>query len=126
VGGGERLGRTEWNGKYARAYLHPRSAVFEPMHARARDELKKHVGATVFMLRVGRLDAELVRVRPSGTTRRALVVREPGEEPVVCAVPVADLERHEQTPAERDRGEDCAAAESGYTDADALRCVDRG
>jgi hypothetical protein len=72
------------------------------------------------MLRVCRLDAKLVRVCPGRTTRRALVVREPGEEPVVSAVLVVDFERHEETSAERDRGKDRSATEGGYADADAL------
>ena len=72
------------------------------------------------MLRVRRLDAELVRVCPGRTTRRALVVREPGEEPVVGAVLVVDFERHEEASAERDRGKDRAATEGGYPDAHAL------
>ena len=104
-------------------HLHPRAPVLQPVHARAGDEPEQHVRAAVLVLRVGRLDAELVRVRPCGAARRALVVREPGEEPVVCAVLVVDLQRHEQTSAEGDRGQDCAAAEGGYTDADALHRV---
>jgi hypothetical protein len=74
-------------------------------------------------LRVCRLDAKLVRVCPGWTTRRALVVREPREEPVVSAVLVVDFERHEETSAERDRGKDRAATEGGYTDAHALFVV---
>jgi hypothetical protein len=62
-------------------------------------------------------------VCPGGTTRRALLMREPGEEPVVRAVPVVDLERHEQTSAECDRGENRAAAEGGYADPYTLHCV---
>ena len=92
------------------------------MYARPSDESKEHVGASVFVLRVGCLDAELVRVCPGGAARRALVVREPGEEPVVCAVLVVDLERHEQASAESDRGEDGTAAKDGDAHADAL-CV---
>lgn len=72
------------------------------------------------MLRVCRLDAELVRVCPGWTTRRALVVREPREEPVVSAVLVVNFECHEETSAERDRGEDRAATEDSYADAHAL------
>jgi len=93
------------------------------VHAWARDEPEEDVGAAVLVLRVGRLDAELVRVRPGRAARRALVVREPREEPVVRAVLVVDLERHEQTSPERDRGENRAAPESGYADADALDCA---
>jgi len=69
------------------------------MYPRASDESEEHVGAAVLVLRVRRLDAELMRVRPDGAARRALVVREPGEEPVVCPVFVIDLERHEQASA---------------------------
>jgi hypothetical protein len=72
------------------------------------------------MLRVCGLDAKLVRVCPGWTTRSALVVREPREEPVVSAVFIVDFERHEKTSAERDRGKDRAATEGGYADADAL------
>ena len=72
------------------------------------------------MLRVCRLDAELVRVCPGWTARRALVVREPREKPVVGAVLVVDFEGHEETPAERDRGKDRAATEGSYADAHAL------
>jgi len=93
------------------------------VYARAGDELEEDVGASVLVLRVRRLDAELVRVCPGGATRRALVVREPREEPVVRAVLVVDLERHEQTSAEGDRGQNRAASEGGYADADALQCV---
>ena len=93
------------------------------MYARASDEPEEDVGASVLVLRVRRLNAELVRVCPGGTTRRALVVREPCEEPVVRAVLVVDLERHEQTSAEGDRGQNCAASEGSYADADALQCI---
>jgi hypothetical protein len=70
------------------------------------------------MLRVCRLDAKLVRVCPGRTTRRALVVREPREEPVVSAV-LVDFECHEETSAERDQGKDCAMTEGGYAHAHA-------
>jgi hypothetical protein len=59
-------------------------------------------------------------VCPGWTTRRALVVREPREEPVVGAVLVVDFECHEETSAERDRGKDRATTEGGYADAHAL------
>lgn len=72
------------------------------------------------MLRICRLDAKLVRVCPGWTTRRALVVREPSEEPVVSTVLVVDFECHEETSAKRDRGKDRAATEGGYADAHAL------
>jgi hypothetical protein len=75
--------------------LHPRSAVFKPVYAWTSDESKKYVGTTIFVLCVSGLDAELVRVCPGRSARRTLVVREPGEEPVVGAVLVVDLERHE-------------------------------
>ena len=74
------------------------------------------------MLRVCRLDAKLVRVCPGWTTRRALVVREPREEPVVGAILVVDFKRHEETSAERDRGKDRAATKGGYANPHAL-CV---
>ncbi len=90
------------------------------MYTWTSNESKKHIGTTVFMLRVCRLDTKLVRMCPSWTTRRALMVREPREEPVICAVLVVDLECHEETSAERDRGKDRAATEDGYADADAL------
>ena len=93
------------------------------MYARASDELEEDVGVSVLVLRIRRLDAELVRVCPGGATCRTLVVREPGEEPVVRAVLVVDLERHEQTSAQGDRGQNRATSESGYADADALQCV---
>ena len=74
-------------------YLSPGAAVCKPVHAWSSDEIEEdvRVGAAVFVLGVRRLDAELVRVRTSETTRRALLVREPREEPVVRAVPVVDL-----------------------------------
>lgn len=105
------------------AHLHPRAAVLEPVHAGARDEPEEHIGTAVLMLRVRCLEAELVRVRPGGAAHRALLVREPGEEPVVRAVPVVDLERHEQAAAEGDRGEDRTATEGRYANADALQSV---
>ena len=105
--------------------MHPGAAVFKPVHAWTSDELEEDVRAAVLVLRVRRLDAELVRVRPDGTARRALVMREPGEEPVVRAVPVVDFECHEQTSAECDRGENRATAEDRYADADALHCATR-
>jgi hypothetical protein len=85
-----------------RAHPHPHAAVFEPMHARACDGLKKRTSAAIFLLRVGCLGAEPVQVRPSGATRHGLVVRKPGGEPVVRSVPVVDPEHHEQALAERD------------------------
>ena len=91
------------------------------MYARASDEPEEDVSAPVLVLRVRRLDAELVRVCPGGATRRALVVREPREEPVVRAVLVVNLERHEQTSAESDRGQNRAASEGSYADANALQ-----
>ena len=75
------------------------------------------------MLRVCRLDAKLVRVCPGWATRRALVVREPREEPVVSAVLVVDFECHEETSAERDRGKDRATTKGRYADAHALFVV---
>jgi hypothetical protein len=104
-------------------YLHPRAAVFKPVNARASDESEQYVGTTVFVLCVSGLDAELVRVCPGGSARRTLVVGEPGEEPVVGAVLVVDLERHEQPSAKGDRGEDGTATEDGDADAESLRCV---
>jgi len=79
------------SGGREKPYLHPGAAVFKPVHAWTSDELEEDVGAAIFVLGVRRLNAELVRVRPRGTTRRALLVREPREEPVVRAVLVVDL-----------------------------------
>ena len=93
------------------------------MHARTGNEPEEHIGTTVLVLCVRRLNAKLVRMCPGRATRRALVVREPCEEPVVRAVLVVDLERHEQTSAEGDRSQNCAASEGSYADADALQCI---
>jgi hypothetical protein len=92
------------------------------VHAWTSNESEKHIGTSVLVLCVGSLDAELVRMCPGGSAGRALVVREPGEEPVVGAVLVVDLERHEQPSAEGNRGEDGTTAEDGDADADALHC----
>jgi hypothetical protein len=92
------------------------------VHAWTSNESEKHVGASVLVLCVGRLDAELVGMGPGGSASRALVVREPGKEPVVGTVLVVDLERHEQPSAEGNRGEDGTTAEDGDADADALYC----
>jgi hypothetical protein len=90
------------------------------MYARTSNEPEEHIGVTVLVLRVRRLDAKLVRMCPGRATRRALMVREPREEPVVRAVLVVDFKCHEETSAEGDRGKDRAATEGGYADADAL------
>ena len=90
------------------------------MEAGPGDEAEAYVGAAVAALRVGGLDAKLVRVGPGGPAGGALVVREPGEEPGVRAVLVVDLERDEQASAERNGGEHCGAAEYGQADADTL------
>jgi hypothetical protein len=100
--------------------LHPRAAVLEPVCARTSDEAEEHIGTAVLVLRVRRLDAELVRMCPGRTTRRALMVREPREEPVVRAVLVVDFKCDEKTSAEGDRGKDRTATEGGYADSDAL------
>lgn len=100
--------------------LHPCAAVLEPMYARTSNEPEKHIGTTVLVLRERRLDAKLVRMCPGRATRRALMVREPREEPVVRAVLVVDFKCHEQTSAEGDRGKHRAATEGGYSDANAL------
>ena len=90
------------------------------MYARASNEPEKHIGTAVLVLCVRRLDAELVRMCPGRATRRALVMREPLEEPVVRAVLVVDFKCHEETSAEGDRGENCATTEGGYANANAL------
>lgn len=90
------------------------------MYARTSNQPEEHIGTTVLVLRVRRLDAELVRMCPSRTTRRALMVSEPREEPVVCAVLVVDFKRHEETAAEGDRGNHRTTTEGGYANADAL------
>ncbi len=90
------------------------------MYAGPCDEAEAHVGAAVAALRVGGLDAELVRVGPGGAAGGALVVREPGEEPGVRAVLVVDLERDEQASAEGDGGKHRGAAEHGDANSDTL------
>jgi hypothetical protein len=75
------------------------------VHAGPGDEAEAHVGAAVAALRIGGLDAELMRVGPGGPTGGALVMREPGEEPGVRAVLVVDLERDEQASAEHNGGQ---------------------
>lgn len=100
--------------------LHPCAAVLEPMHARTGNEPEEHIGTTVLVLCVRRLDAKLVRMCPGRATRRALVVREPCEEPVIRAVLVVDFKCHKETSSEGDRGKDRAATEGGYANANAL------
>jgi hypothetical protein len=90
------------------------------MYTWPRDEAEAYVCAAVVPLRVGGLDAQLVRVGPGGSAGGALVVREPGEEPGVRAVLVVDLERDEQASAERDGGEHRGASEHGDTNSDTL------
>ena len=90
------------------------------MYARASNEPEKHIGTAVLVLCVRCLDAELVRMCPGRSTRRALMVCEPLEEPVVRAVLIVDFKCHEESSAEGDRGKDCATTEGGYANANAL------
>jgi hypothetical protein len=75
------------------------------------DEAEAFVCAAIIALRVGGLDAQLVRMGPGGSAGGALVVREPG----VRAVLVVDLERDEQSSAERDGGEQRGASKARST-----------
>ena len=92
------------------------------MYTWTSDESKEHIGTPVLVLRVGSLDAKLVRMCPEWATRRALMVCEPCEEPIVRAVLVIDFKCDEETSAERDRGKDRAATEGSYADTHALYC----
>jgi hypothetical protein len=82
-----------WEGVSGGGKPHPNpgAAVFELVHAWTSDEPEEDVGAAIFVLGARHLDAELVRVRPGGTTRRALLLRMLHEEPVVRAVPLVDF-----------------------------------